>query len=490
MSNDMSDMDADTQGFAIDDLLKRTISKESQTTRVESVIQDADSLSTVAGSSATARFTLPPKGQILAPNGRLIFKLTWENFNAGTDRMLSVPRFGGACSVIQECRLFCGALIERNTLAGHKINIENNALPYDAQNEVLDELIGSNHGYSYDSDGTIALTADIANGSAGTRAITDDANGTVEFSIPIDSMFSCLKDIMIPTFLKNPIIIEVDFNLTRGDVVVSSGAGAAATGNINVSRPRLDLDYLVIEEQMAEAFRETVMGTTGQAVAFRNNVAIQKTIPATPNSTTQEVDLEIGLARQRVMKIFIEKQLTYDNPLLKNMRSDGLLGEELQMFVNNQNMFDRKVDRLSDFYVYLGQCVGTSYKVLNGSYELVGDLAANNLMNDNTTLPSSAGGDGSFALVKENLQGRLRWLGVNMGQARMDGHDNPNNSLLIGDSPIVIRLTRTVPAAAPAKTPRGETNSVSAISACNVNVFAEVVKVMSIQNGEIQVMAG
>ena len=55
----------------------------------------------------------------------------------------------------------------------------------------------------------------------------------------------------------------------------------------------MDLDYLVIEEQMAEAFRETVMGSQGQAVAFRNNVAIQKTIPATANSTTQEVDLEI-----------------------------------------------------------------------------------------------------------------------------------------------------------------------------------------------------
>ena len=108
-------MDAVDAGYAIDDLLKVNVSKEDQTTRVESVIQDPDSFSTITGSSATARFTLPEKGQVLAPNGRLLFKATWSAFNAGTDRMLSLPRFGGALSMVREARLFCGSLIERNT---------------------------------------------------------------------------------------------------------------------------------------------------------------------------------------------------------------------------------------------------------------------------------------------------------------------------------------------------------------------------------------
>jgi hypothetical protein len=486
-------MDAVADGYAIDDLLKVSVSKEDQTTRVESVIQDPDSFSTITGSSATARFTLPEKGQVLAPNGRLIFKATWSAFNAGVDRMLSLPRFGGALSMVREARLFCGALIERNTLAGHKINLENNALPYDSQNEVLDVLLGSNHGYAYAADGTLQLTGDIANGSSGSRALTNDDNATVEFSIPLDSLFSCLKDVMIPTFLKNPIVIEIDFDLTfangADDVVISSGGGVAATGNVFVKRPRLDLDYLVLNEEMVNAFRSKVMVGPGLAYNFRNNHLIQKVLPAAANSEAQENDLELGLASTRVMKLYVEKQLAYDNVLLKGMRSDGLLSESMQLFINNQNLFDRTVDRLSDMYVYWGQALNTSAKVLNGAYELVGDLVANNIMSNDTTLPAASinGADGSFALVKENLQGRQRWLGINLGQARSGGNDNPMNSLKIGESPIVLRLNRTIPAAAPAKTPRGESNTASSRAACNVNVFAEVVKIMMIQNGEIMV---
>ena len=484
-------MDAVDAGYAIDDLLKVNVSKEDQTTRVESVIQDPDSFSTITGSSATARFTLPEKGQVLAPNGRLLFKATWSAFNAGTDRMLSLPRFGGALSMVREARLFCGSLIERNTLAGHKINIENSALPYDAQNEVLDILLGANHGYTYASDGTLQLTDDIPNGSSGSRTLTADENASVEFSIPLDSLFSCLKDVMIPTFLKNPIVIEVDFDLTfangADDVVISSGAGAAATGNVLVKRPRLDLDYLVLDEETVNAFRSRVTMGQGLAYNFRQNHLIQKVLPAAADSEAQENDLELGLAGTRVMKLYVEKQLSYDNVLLKGMRSEGLLSENLQVFINNQNLFDRNVDRLSDMYVYWGQALGTAGKVLNGAYELVGDLAANNIMNNATVLPSSAGGNGAFALVKENLQGRQRWLGINLGQARTEGNDNPMNSLLVGQSPIVLRLNRTIPAAAPAKTPRGESNTASSKAACNVNVFSEVVKVMMIQNGEIMV---
>jgi len=302
-------MDAVDEGYAIDDLLKVNISKEDTTTRVESVIQDADSFSTNTGSSATCRFTLPEKGQVLAPNGRLLFKATWSNYNPAVDAMVSAPRFGGALSFVREARLFCGSLIERNTLAGHKINIENCALPYDTQNEVLDTLLGSNHGYTINPNGEIQLTTDIPDGSEGCRVFTNDASGTAEFSIPLDSLFSCLKDVMIPTFLKNPIVIEVDFDLKfdRGvdDVVISSGA-VATTGDVNVVRPRLDLDYLVMNEEMVNAFRSKVMMGEGLAYYFRNNALVRKVLPSANDSEAQENDLEIGLAGTRVMKLYIE----------------------------------------------------------------------------------------------------------------------------------------------------------------------------------------
>ena len=486
-------MDNMDDGYSIDDLMKVTVSKENQTTRVESVIQDPDSFSTVTGSSATARFTLPEKGQMLAPNGRLLFKATFSGYDAAVNRMLSPPRLGGALSMIREARLFCGSLIERNVLAGHKINIETNALPYDAQNEVVDVLLGGNHGYTYAADGTIQLTDDINDGTKGARNLTADANATAEYSVPIDSLFSCLKDVMIPTFLKNPIVIEIDFDITfangNNDVMISSGDGAAAAANtVAVARPRLDLDYIVMDEETVEAFRGTIMGSQGQSYVFRNPVVIQKVMEATADATTQEKDMEIGLAGQRVMKLFIEKQLNYNNALLKGLRSDGLLAEEVQLFINNQNLFDRTVDRLSDMYVYLGQAVGTSYKILNGAYELVGELGANNIMANPVKLPEKAGSDNDSNIVQANLQGRQRWLGFNLGQARVDGRDNPMNSLKIGQSPIVIRLQRTIPAAG-VKTARGETNNAQEKTAANINVFAETVKVMTIANGEVMISA-
>jgi len=486
-------MDNMDDGYSIDDLMKVTVSKENQTTRVESVIQDPDSFSTVTGSSATARFTLPEKGQMLAPNGRLLFKATFSGYDAAVNRMLSPPRLGGALSMIREARLFCGSLIERNVLAGHKINIETNALPYDAQNEVVDVLLGGNHGYTVAADGTIQLTDDINDGTKGARNLTADANATAEYSVPIDSLFSCLKDVMIPTFLKNPIVIEIDFDITfangNNDVMISSGDAAAAAANtVAVARPRLDLDYIVMDEETVEAFRGTVMGSQGQSYVFRNPVVIQKVMEATADATTQEKDMEIGLAGQRVMKLFIEKQLNYNNALLKGLRSDGLLAEEVQLFINNQNLFDRTVDRLSDMYVYLGQAVGTSYKILNGAYELVGELGANNLMTNAVKLPEKAGSDNDSNIVQANLQGRQRWLGFNLGQARVDGRDNPMNSLKIGQSPIVIRLQRTIPAAG-VKTARGETNNAQEKTAANINVFAETVKVMTIANGEVMISA-
>jgi len=137
-------------------------------------------------------------------------------------------------------------------------------------------------------------------------------------------------------------------------------------------------------------------------------------------------------------------------------------------------------------YVYFGQALGTSAKVLNGTYELVGAKAQNNMMLTDTNLPASAGGNGAYALVQENLQGRLRWIGVNLGQARDKKNDSPLNSLMVGDNPIVLRLNRTIPANA-GTSARGEANTASCKSACNVNVFAEVVKMMTIQNGEISV---
>lgn len=478
----------DTSIPEVDNVLKVQLINEQTATKVESVILDADSQAT-AGTKSTCRFVLVQKGNVLAPNGRLLFKLNWAEYSAATDAALSCPRFSGALGVISEARLFCGGLIEQNKSAGQKIFIESLATPYDAQNEIQDELLSGNHGYTYDANGLVQLTSDVPIAQKGTRVLTNNTEATVEVSVPIDELFTCLKDIMIPTFLRDPIVVEVDFDLSDSNTLTASGAAAPGAGQtISVTRPRLSVDYLTMPEPIVDAMRERFMSPQGVAYSFRQANLVTKAVAGgQAKGSTVTNEFELGFAGQRVTKILMQNQLPAANNMLRNCRSTGLYGQELQVFINNQTLWSRSVDRLADMYSYLSQTYGSSAKLLPATYELVGELAANNELADTAILPQKSPNVATTGGMQGLLQGGLRYLGCNLAQSRGSFND-PANALLVGDSPIVVRYTRSFPANA-ATTPRGEADSADQLGALNVKFFVETVRTMTIANGQIQVSA-
>lgn len=468
----------------VEDVLRVQLINEATTTRVESVILDADSFRT-AGSRAVARFTLVQKGNVLAPNSKLCFKATWANFAAGTDAGVSFPRFSGCLGTIAEARLFCGGLIEQTQLAGQKAFLETLGIPYDAKNEVVDVLQGGNHGYSYDAAGLLQLAPDPQYAEEGYRGLTDSDTATMEVQVPLDRLFASLKDVMLPTFLIDPIVIEIEWDLDTTSVMTAAGAAVPApVGNIAIARPRLMCEYLVLPEPMVDAMRERFYGPQGVPYQFRQSNLVRKQSAAMADSDTKTDDFEIGFSNQLVTKLLVQNNLTgSDNNLLRNCRSEGLYAFVLQCFINNQQIFNRDVSLMGELYSYLSQTYGTPAKIPPNAFELIGALAANNPCSDDVVQPSLAGV--AETGVQEDLQGKLRPLGINLAQQR-GGLDTAANALLIGDSPIVLRYQRTMPAAA-GTTARGEAVSAAQKSALNVNVFVEAVRTMTIADGRIQV---
>ena len=470
----------------VDQVLSVQLIDENRFTRVETVILNADSFNTV-GTRAIARFTVVPKGSVLAPNTKLIFKATWPDFNPAADAGVSFPRFPGALTSIAEARLFCGGLIEQTQLAGRKAFLESLATPYDAQNEIVDVLQGGNHGYTYDAAGLMTLTSDPTYTEAGYRGLTATSSATQEVQVPLDRLFATLKDVLLPTFLRDPVVVELEWRLDGDQICCLAGqAKPGAIGNITIHEPRLMCEYLVLPEPMLEAMRSSFMSPDGVVYPFRQSNLVIKNAAAIAGTAaaSQTNDFELGFANQRVTKLMIQNELPYAaNQLLGVCKSDGIFGLEMNAFVNNQQMFNRDVSLMSDFYTYLSQTYGASAKIPANGYELIGQLAANNPVNDNVIQPSVDGV--AETGTQEFLQGKFRPLGINFAQQR-GNRDDPSNALLIGDAPIVVRMKRTIPANG-GTTARGEAAVAAQRGALTSQFFVETVKMMRIADGQVMI---
>ena len=99
---------------------------ENQSSRVESVIQEANNHSWVKTANKTAfgktKFVLAKKGTSLSPNGSLIFKVVWSAYNGGTDKFASLNRFAGGVNILENVRLYMGGkMISETRKLGKKI---------------------------------------------------------------------------------------------------------------------------------------------------------------------------------------------------------------------------------------------------------------------------------------------------------------------------------------------------------------------------------
>ena len=472
-------------------VLQNNATDENQSVRVESVIQEAENHSWVKKLFGKTRFVLAKKGTALAPNGVLLWKFKWNGYADGTDRSASLNRFSGGVNVIDNARLFLnGKLVSETRQVGQKIALENTFMPYDAQVEVLDQKLYGNHQYFYNADGSLQLAPDKNSNEVGYRGVIDSDSQNVECMVRLDQLFPVLKDTMLPSFLQGEIIVEIDWNGNWSEIMTEvNDAGDAFTDDLRdfeVIRPRLHLNYITMADEVANALRQQIFSAEGMTIPYRQAVLVQANLNAIGNDDTANTqDIDLGFANRSVMKMYIQKISSATNSLLQRTRSDGLLQEEIQVVVNNRNLYDREVNKVSELYSYLGQTADKSAYLISGSYNQVGQLTPANLniFNDNVVVPHESGATTTtIAGVQNNLQGRLRYLGVNFAKVR-GGNDTPQNSILVGQSPLVLRINRN--SASGGTNENAENNSAGSKGAYNLNIWVECVKALVMRNGVV-----
>ena len=466
---------------------------ENQSSQIESVIQEADNHSWVQNKFGKSKWVVAKKGSALSTDGVMIWKTKWDAYVPATDRYCSLVRTSGGANMIKNCRLYMGGrLVSETREVGQKIALDNNFIPYDARCEILDEKLNGNGKYHYNTDGHLQLAQDKTHAQVGFRCPTATESATLECAVRLDQLFPVLKDTMLPSTLDGEIIVEIDWEGVWGEVMVQSGGGGSGAGAgwdatnqyFEVVRPRLHLDYITFADEVANALTNQINSAEGMTIPYRQQVLVNASLPAlTDNDTAGRNDIELGFSGRSVMKIYVQKISGVANTLLLNTRSDGLLQETLQLVVNNRNLFDRDVEQVSEMYSYLGQTADKPAYLLAGSYAQVGKFGANNIVADGVANPQIGGTTvvAEADVVQNGLQGRQRYLGINLAKVRGGGNDTPQNAIQVGEAPMVLRIGRNTASGGTNETE--QTNSAESKGAYSLNVWVECVKALIIRNG-------
>lgn len=468
----------------IPDILSTNAQTESQATRIESTILDADNHSWVQDQFGKSRFNIPKKGSILSPDGTLLWRTSWLN-HTGAGTSATFPRLSGGPCVLDTARLYYGGkLLCETREVGQKIILDNYFKPYDAQVEVLDEKLGSNHLFGYNGNGQIKLSNGVSYTEKGTKQLVNGGAGEsygLECAVKLRDLFPMLKDMVLPMTLKGEIIVEINWKGIWSDCIVEGGVIAGADQHFKVARPRLHLDYISYSNEVHNAMEDQFNSMEGQATSYREAVLVQSNIDA-PTGAGDIVrrDVELGFNNRSVMKVYLQKLLTGANALNRKSRSDGLTGEKHQLIVNNRQLYSRIVDNVSEMYSYLNQTGEVPFCNLDGTYDMVGVNPTGDLntftVNENNG--AIAGGvPVNVGSVRDNYQGKFRYVGFNLSKTRF-GNDTPSNAVNVGDAPLIVRLERNG---------SGRTGEPNQTDSANLNLWVECVKMLQIKNGEMEV---
>ena len=467
-------------------VLQTNATDENQSSQIESVIQEADNHSWVANRFGKSKWVVAKKGSALATDGMLLWKTKWASYDGAQDRFCSFVRTCGGVNLIKNCRLYVGGrLVSETREVGQKMALDNSFIPYDARCEIIDEKLNGNHKYYYDATGLLHLSDDKTHAQVGFRSPTATESATLECAVRLDELFPVLKDTMLPSTLDGQIIVEIDWEGVWAECMVESGqvAFTATERSFEVVRPRLHLDYITFADEVANALTAQINSPEGMTIPYRQQVLVSSNLPAIANDVVTRNDIELGFSGRSVMKVYVQKVSNNVNAILCNSRSDGLLQENLQLVVNNRNLFDRDVTQVSEMYSYLGQTADKPAYLLCGSYNQVGQFGANNIISDSVNNPQ-IGGDTALTPatgVQGALQGRQRYLGINLAKVRGNGNDTPANSIQVGEAPMVLRLGHSSASGGTNETTLN--NSAESRGAVHLNVWVECVKALIIRNG-------
>ena len=291
---------------------------------------------------------------------------------------------------------------------------------------------------------------------------------------------------------------------TVGDTITwtgrVSGAATATTDALNVlgtpvksiDIPRAKCNMLLNFVHYDDA---DVMALVNDSVKngldfqYRSRNLVQKTIPALAAGVSATTDIQLGFQNRFIQRILLQKlNIAIDDnsavalqknvkQVMLNQRSDKVNGEKLQLFINNQPLFDQTLESEAFMYSILNQTFDEGMlSVPSGAYDEVFDGAletANTLALSNEFVLSGASGHG--VNYQTAASGRQNWKSFPL-MATNSNSVSPSNAVRSGASPAVIRYSRTGVGAA------------EGIAAVQCNIWVETIKACNVRDGVINVV--
>ncbi len=222
---------------------------------------------------------------------------------------------------------------------------------------------------------------------------------------------------------------------------------------------------------------------------YRSRNLVQKTIPALAAGVSATTDIQLGFQNRFIQRILLQKlNIAIDDSsavalqknvkqVMLNQRSDKVNGEKLQLFINNQPLFDQTLESEAFMYSILNQTFDEGMlSVPSGAYDEVYDGAletANTLALSNEFVLSGASGHG--VNYQTAASGRQNWKSFPL-MATNSNSVSPSNAVRSGASPAVIRYSRTGVGAA------------EGIAAVSCNIWVETIKACNVRDGVVNVV--
>jgi len=491
--------------------------KESNTQRVETILLEPRSFS-----QSQIVFDLPQQG-ILSDDIALQIQLT-------TAANMDIPLVAGIGGLFNRCELFFGTtLINSVTEVGHLLQVQSLFKDQDVRDYSEQTYTGGFSGLKAEAGirgrlqlnafnttllgttastgitGLLQTTAGEVNKLSAFRT-TGAAGTTPEYCLKLKTLFPILSQIPLPLFaLKERLRFVFHLNPDiAGTRVVGVNTAGITAGNIAFvagndvveTSCKLSVDLIYYEDMPGTPnpmMRIQDELDKGVSLVYSDYITVLGQIPnfgvgqAPP--ITQERTMLLGLDHQVVRNLILAfptqptSATDYGNPILGNFESCSTpIGTQLQVSINNENIFPSPLNSDAKFYNELSQIYDTPLKINRGLYSAVGQVTtAPGVTQGTITAPGRAFSDTTAIRGKpnESLQYNLQYLGVNL--TKNSNANYAGNGIQIGRQPVQIQVTKE----------RGGTNDVSGgvgayiWKSYRMICFAECERLMTIRAGNI-----
>lgn len=500
-------------------LLQPGVRNEDQQTELTTV-----KLTPNAHSQFQTRFVIPKQGSVLDSNSALVWRISWDGYDASADQgqneCVVLKQLSGGLNTLLRARFYIGGReIFSSEDAGHLIHIKRISADPDYQEEMIDKEIGSQHGVVCTSDGQFkpgpdGVVGDQAGGYAvdsfryarklGSFSSVAGQDKSIECSVLLSDIFSALQSLSLPMALEQ-MRLEIDWETGFDEVATvlcqrSAGGGRVqitdARKVISIQEPRLLLDYLTFNEDLRAGLATTLM--EGTVIPYVHTSVATKVLPENTGGARTD-DVLLALQGKLLMKMYVSQRFsnvingnTQAYQLLQGRcRSQTGVNQSYNLFVNDLAIHDLPVDSDSLQYSFLEMTHQGTPAVMPGVYgqpELYGvaptadnTVVAGAFQVSGFNFPTTglANTDAITATqIKDGQAGTQSYIGFDLSKYDEGSKVVPANAgYRVGSSAVILRITQDGGGAnTPARDPK------------TIQVFTEEVRMLQLRGGMVDTM--